>query len=129
MKPKYKPKSDLQRDWGSSIAVKVTAPVLWMVIIVGLIVAALTQRNLADELMQELNSTADHIAYQLSDRLKQHNGQLSAEDRDWLQAELNDSSFHLLTLNIDGQTTTLGSGTAEQVEHTTGISVVKFAKL
>ena len=58
--------SNWQKNWGSSIAVKVTAPVLWMLISVGLITATIIQHQFADDLPSIINSDADRVAYAAS---------------------------------------------------------------
>jgi len=55
--------ADWQKNWGSSIAVKVTAPVLWTLIFVGMLVAILLQHNESNELEALISHEADQLAY------------------------------------------------------------------
>lgn len=109
------PRSDLQRDWGSSIAVKVTAPVIWIVIVIGMIVAVITDNNLGDEFIQDLNALADQIAYQLSDRLQQNNGVEISDIRNWLRDKQDNSTFHQLVLDFNGEKIAFGPEENNQV--------------
>jgi signal transduction histidine kinase/CheY-like chemotaxis protein/HPt (histidine-containing phosphotransfer) domain-containing protein len=54
---------DWQKNWGSSIAVKVTAPVLWTLIFFGLLVAVIVQHNQTSELEAQFSREADQLAY------------------------------------------------------------------
>ena len=57
------PYSDWRANWGSSIAVKITAPVFWVLITAGLIAATVIQNRFADELPAKIASEADRVAY------------------------------------------------------------------
>lgn len=62
-KEKHNIGADWQKNWGSSIAVKVTAPVLWTLIFFGLLVAIVVQHNEANELEAQFSHEADQLAY------------------------------------------------------------------
>jgi signal transduction histidine kinase/CheY-like chemotaxis protein/HPt (histidine-containing phosphotransfer) domain-containing protein len=66
---KNKKPNDWQKNWGSSIAVKVTAPLFWILISVGLIIATIIQNRFAAELPHSISSDADRIAYAVSSYL------------------------------------------------------------
>ena len=100
--------SDLQRDLSSSIAVKITAPVLWVIITVGVLVAIILQGNIKTELSTELNVTADFLAYQLQQRLNKTQGELVVEDRLWLRGEIESTSISAITLTVGNKITLLG---------------------
>lgn len=58
--------SNWQKNWGSSIAVKVTAPVFWLLISVGLIIATIIQNDFAEKLPDTISSDADKLSYIIS---------------------------------------------------------------
>jgi signal transduction histidine kinase/CheY-like chemotaxis protein/HPt (histidine-containing phosphotransfer) domain-containing protein len=66
---KKRPSADWQKNWGSSIAIKVTAPLFWILISVGLITAIIIQNRFAEQLPARISADADRIAYATSDYL------------------------------------------------------------
>ncbi|MCI0505299.1 MAG: ATP-binding protein [Gammaproteobacteria bacterium] len=71
---KNKKPNDWQRNWGSSIAVKVTAPLFWILITVGLIIATIIQNRFGGELPRRISADADRIAYAVSSYLVELEG-------------------------------------------------------
>jgi len=67
-------RADWQKNWGSSIAVKVTAPVFWILISVGLIIATVIQNKFADDLPDLIDADADRVAYAASKYLVELEG-------------------------------------------------------
>jgi len=59
-------RSDWQKNWGSSIAVKVTAPVFWLLISIGLVTATILQNQFAANLENNIAADADKVAYVIS---------------------------------------------------------------
>ncbi|MGD8572153.1 MAG: ATP-binding protein [Gammaproteobacteria bacterium] len=57
------PHSDWHKNWGSSIAVKVTAPVFWVLITIGLISATVVQNRFANQLPDTMAADADRVAF------------------------------------------------------------------
>lgn len=66
--------SHWQKNWGSSIAVKVTAPVFWVLISVGLITATVLQNQFANQLEDNIAAEADKVAYTISRYMMQLEG-------------------------------------------------------
>jgi len=71
---KRKITADWQQNWGRSIAIKVTAPLFWILISVGLIVAIVIQNHFAQNLPSTLSNDADKIAYAVSSYLIELDG-------------------------------------------------------
>ena len=61
--------SDWLANWGNSIAVKISAPVFWILITVGLITVTIIQNQFAEQLPANISSDADSIAYATSSYL------------------------------------------------------------
>ncbi|WP_455209324.1 ATP-binding protein [Kaarinaea lacus] len=66
---KNKTDANWQQNWGSSIAVKVTAPLFWILISVGLITATIIQNKFAADLPGTISADADRVAYAASNYL------------------------------------------------------------
>jgi len=66
---KRKITADWQQNWGRSIAIKVTAPLFWILISVGLITAIIIQNQFAKELPTTISADADRVAYAVSSYL------------------------------------------------------------
>lgn len=101
-------KSGLQNDPGSSIAVKITAPILWFVITVGVIIAVIFQGNIKPELADELEYTADFLAYELQTRLNKTQWQLTVDDRLWVRAQLDATRMEAVTLTVRNKIISIG---------------------
>ena len=67
-------KYNWQKNWGSSIAVKVTAPVFWLLITIGLITATVQQNMFANDLEENIAADADEVAYVISRYMMQLEG-------------------------------------------------------
>jgi signal transduction histidine kinase/DNA-binding response OmpR family regulator len=67
-------KNNWQRNWGSSIAVKVTAPVFWLLITIGLITATVQLSMFEGELEANIEADADKVAYVISRYMMQLEG-------------------------------------------------------
>lgn len=102
------PSSDLQRDLGSSIAVKITAPVLWMLITVGVIFAVFMQGDVKNNLSSEVELAADHLAHELQSRLNDTQWQLAADDRMWLLEQLEITPIEAITLKVGDTIASVG---------------------
>lgn len=61
--------SDLARQWQVSIAIKITAPILWVIVIGSIVFAVTMQRNTQEEMEQSIRIQADHIARGIDDLL------------------------------------------------------------
>lgn len=104
------PNTDLQRDLGSSIAVKITAPFLWIIIIIGVAIAVFLQSNIKSELSAEINYTADYLAYELQSRLNKTQWELVVDDRLWLREQLETTPMQAITLTIGNKIISIGEG-------------------
>lgn len=101
--------SGLQQDFSSSIAVKITAPVLWIIILIGVVIAIFVQGNIKQDLIKKLNFTADHLAYELQTRLNKTQWQLAVNDRLWLRKQLAATPLKAVVLTIGSKITSIGS--------------------
>ena len=77
--------TDWQRNWHASLAIKVTAPLLWIIVIASIAFSIITQRNIEDELQQEFELSADWIAYQLNTNIDSDN--FAASTRQLIEAK------------------------------------------
>lgn len=59
---------DWLKNWRASIAVKITAAVLYGVVFVGFVLAVLALRNVEEKLKIEYAAVADQIAYKMDGR-------------------------------------------------------------
>ena len=93
--------TDWQRNWHASLAVKVTAPLLWLIVIASIVFSIITQRNIERELMNDFNLKADWIAYQINENVTEHNlkNDLSNVYVRKLQEVFGDRAFVGLELN------------------------------
>jgi len=92
-KIKTKAKSDWQKNWGSSIAVKVTAPVFWLLISVGLIAATVIQNHFANNLEKNIAADADKVAYVVSRYLMELEGGQPLEIKKIIEKSINSKYF------------------------------------
>ncbi|MGD8568988.1 MAG: ATP-binding protein [Gammaproteobacteria bacterium] len=91
--PNQSPESDWQKNWGTSIAVKVTAPMLWVMITVGLIAATASQYYFARQLPNVIASDADRIAYAASRYLLELEGGQPLEMKQVLESAMTGMHF------------------------------------
>ncbi len=61
---------DWIKNWRASIAVKITAAVLYGVVLVGFVFAVFTLRNIEEKLRSEYSAQADQFAYQVEVKLE-----------------------------------------------------------
>ena len=100
--------SDWQKNWGTSIAVKVTAPVLWILVFVGLLVATILQNNRANDLDQTLVAQANRIAYQVSQSISDQGFYTTVNYPQYLDRFLKDSYFEYGTFSYRDKPITFG---------------------
>ncbi|HEY9199694.1 MAG TPA: response regulator [Gammaproteobacteria bacterium] len=70
---------DWTKNWQASIAVKITALVLWVIIVVVFIASTLFLNDLRQRLEEEYNAKADQVAYQVGVALVSRRGAADAE--------------------------------------------------
>lgn len=85
--------ADWQRNWGTSIAVKATAPVLWMLIFFGLIIATIVHNQFVDSLPKNISNDADRLAYIATRYLIEREGGQPLDLQQMLGAELAEMKF------------------------------------
>jgi len=100
--------SGIQHAPGSSIAVKITAPILWIIITVGVVAAVIIQGNIKPELSEKLEYTADYLAYELQARLNKTQWLLAVDDRLWLRTQLDVTRMEAVTLTIGNKVISIG---------------------
>jgi signal transduction histidine kinase/CheY-like chemotaxis protein len=91
--PKELSNPDWQDNWGSSIAIKITAPVFWILITVGLISATIIQNRFASGLPDKIESDADRIAYVTSRYLLELEGGQPLELQQVLETAMQEMYF------------------------------------
>lgn len=92
-KRKRRTNSNWQKNWGSSIAVKVTAPVFWVLIAIGLIIATVQQNHFADELESNIASDADMVAYLISNYMMKLEGGQPLDLKNIVEKSIEDKYF------------------------------------
>ena len=97
-----------EKNWGSSIAIKVTAPILWGLIVIGLIITAVAQTNIEEKIDERLKADADRISYMTSVFLIDLNGPPSAQTRDMLASLIQNTEFVAADMQLNGDTINIG---------------------
>lgn len=82
-----------QRNWGSSIAVKVTAPVFWLLITIGLIIATVQLNIFANNLEANIEADADEVAYVISRYMMQLEGGQPLDLKKEIEKSIKDKYF------------------------------------
>ena len=100
--------ADWQKNWGSSIAVKVTAPVFWILISVGLIIATVIQNKFADELPNLIASDADRVAYAASKYLLELEGGQPLDLQNVIEKSMKSTYFVAGEITAEFRTVKLG---------------------
>ena len=85
--------ADWQSNWGSSIAVKATAPVLWMLIFLGLIIATIVHNQYVSSLPKIISDDADRLAYMTTRYLVEREGGQPLDLKGMLSKELEGMKF------------------------------------
>lgn len=102
--------SDLADNWRvSQIAVKITASVLWVIVLSSIIFAVTMQRDIQQEMEQSIRVQADHIAYQVDSILGDGNLAPGTKVEGQLAGFLNGQIFTSLQLSLQGRSVTVGS--------------------
>jgi len=105
--------SDWQKNWGSSIAVKVTAPVFWILISLGLIIATVQQNHFAEELPDLIAVDADRVAYATSKYLLDLEGGQPLELRRVIENSLSEMFFVSGQITVGLRTVEFGDLSAD----------------
>ena len=115
---------DWQENWGSSIAIKVTAPVLWALVFVGMVIAIVVQNNIASELEESINKDADRLAYAASHKLMDLGvGQLSSL-MNGLKNDIKETNFAYIVLVVNSNRLILGEHTEKQIKMIRQVPIV-----
>ncbi|MDH5231111.1 MAG: ATP-binding protein [Gammaproteobacteria bacterium] len=84
--------TDWQKNWHGSLAVKITVPLLWFVVLISIGVSIITQRNVEQEIRDRYSAQADQLAYWVYQTItRKHPDQTQLEFL--LQTELTDKGF------------------------------------
>jgi len=118
---KTKITADWQKNWGSSIAIKVTAPLFWILISVGLIIAIVFQNRFAEQLPTTISADADRIAYAVSSYLIELDGGQPLELEDTIENAMRGTNFL-------GADITVGFRNIHAGEKTTGVNDLEIVK-
>lgn len=107
--------TDWQHNWHASLATKITGPILWVIVLVSILVAIITQKNVHHELEEKFNSDADKAAYQIGALLNQKNWNketLSVQ----LQKYLDNEEFTAIRVVSNQDSVLLGNVTNEMIQ-------------
>jgi len=120
-KIKKSSRADWQKNWGSSIAVKVTAPVFWILISVGLIIATVIQNKFANDLPNLISADADRVAYAASKYLLELEGGQPLDLKSVIDKSMENTYFVGGKITAEFRTVKLGinSPTTDQLEKIT----------
>ena len=123
MSPNPPPNTNWEQNWGSSIAIKITAPILWGLVAVGLIVTAIVQTNIEEKIDDLLKADADRISYMTSVFLIDLNGQSSAQLQEMLASLIQQTEFvagdiQLGDIQLDNSRSTDAAGTTTAPSNT-----------
>ena len=97
------PATNWEKNWGSSIAIKITAPILWGLVVIGLIVTAVVQNNIAEKIDDLLKADADRISYMTSVYLIDSEGQSAAQLQEMLASLIRQTEFVAGDIQFDGE--------------------------
>lgn len=106
----------IEKQWGKSIAVKITAPILWVILAVGILIAVLLQQNFAEDVADDLNLTIDYLSFQLQERLNKTDGTISAEDRLWVRERIRETDIDAITIVKNDTLIVFGQSSRESAE-------------
>lgn len=82
-----------EQNWGSSIAIKITAPILWGLVVIAVIMTAFAQTNIEEKIDNQLKADADRISYTASVYLIDLGEQSPAQLRETLSSSLKQTEF------------------------------------
>ncbi|WP_455210586.1 ATP-binding protein [Kaarinaea lacus] len=82
-----------EKNWGSSIAIKITAPILWGLVAIALIVTTIVQSNIEEKIDDLLKADADRISYMTSVFLIDEQGQSTAQLQEMLASLIAQTEF------------------------------------
>lgn len=91
-----------------SIAMKITGSILWAFMLTSFIISIMLQGDVEKELKQEISSSADNIAYGLTNILAQKNILSSEQLKSMLGGYINKSEFSAIELRISDQKILVG---------------------
>jgi signal transduction histidine kinase/CheY-like chemotaxis protein/HPt (histidine-containing phosphotransfer) domain-containing protein len=94
-----------EKNWGSSIAIKITAPILWGLVAIGLIVTTVVQTNIEEKIDGLLKADADRISYMTSVFLIDSDGQSQTQLQEMLASLIEDTEFVAGDIQFDDGTT------------------------
>lgn len=101
--------SDWVKNWQTSIAVKITAAVLYAVAATGFAIAIFLMHNVEEKLDQRYNENADRFAYRAAQELYRETSLSLQEAAATLQGDVPRFGFDAVKLSRDGQTVMLGN--------------------
>ena len=104
---------DWLANWGNSIAVKVTAPVFWVLIPLGMIMAVYIQSQFAGELKITLDGDANHLAYVASRHLTNLEGGQPLDLNKDLNNHLQGMRFDYGEITVGTRRITFGNQSAD----------------
>ncbi len=107
--------SDWAKNWQTSIAVKITATVLYAVAIIGFAVAVFLMRNVEDKLKSRYEENADRFAFRTMQELSHGKTATLQEAAAALQHDLPRFGFDAVEISRDGETIRLGDPSSNAI--------------
>ena len=104
---KAKVHTDWQHNWHASLATKITGPILWMIILVSIAVAIVTQKNIRQDLEDTFIDNTDKAAYQLGIYLSKNDRNVDSI-RSFLRNYIHTEDF--VAMEVDIGTTVINFG-------------------
>lgn len=107
--------SDWVKNWQTSIAVKITAAVLYAVAATGFAIAIFLMHNVEKKLDQRYHENADRFAYRAAQELYRETAMPLQQAAAGLQGDVQRFGFDAVEISRDGQTVMLGNPAPNEV--------------
>jgi len=108
---------DWTRNWQASIAVKITALVMWVIIVAVFIVAAWLLKDMETRLQADFEAEADRVAYRVANLVKAGTGEAGTDLSARMAGLQRDSGFSAIGLSIGERDYFVGNaGRLEAIE-------------
>jgi diguanylate cyclase (GGDEF)-like protein/PAS domain S-box-containing protein len=99
---------DWLRNWRASIAVKITAAVLYGVVFVGFLLAVLALRNVEEKLRSEYSAQADQFAYRIARDLEGLSVESAPDIESIVRRHVSSFHFSAVAVTVDRQRILVG---------------------
>jgi len=99
---------DWKNNWVSSIAIKITAPLLWFLVFIGTAVSFLLSGDVGTNIKTMLNNKADHYAYVMSSSMAEKQTSIQAVGEKLFQAGAKGEPFSGIEIRVGNHTWEFG---------------------